>query len=274
MKGPLPITKRKNSMLVTFIDPVTRWPEMFATTNGNANTIMECLLRVISRHGLPRRIFHDQGSNFMSQAMGKLLERIGTTSLPSTPYSPWKQGKVERCQGSLAAILVHYLNANKDNWDEHLPYALWAMRMRVNRMTGKSPAELLYGRKIEGVLEGPLDLPVQDNPDPESIADGLCEAAQLSEGRRKPVNEDSSRKFGVGDLVRVRVPVVGTKNPFGSERWEGRYVIIELYGRNGATVQSGTGKPRIVSLYDLRLIEAAEKFKLKIRMELSGDIPE
>ena len=51
-------------------------------------------------------------------------------------------------------------------------------------------------------------------------------------------------------------------------------MIIELYGRNGATVQSGTGKPRIVSLYDLRLIEAADKSKLKIRMELRGDVPE
>ncbi len=47
--------------------------------------------------------------------------------------------------------------------------------------------------------------------------------------------------------------------------------MTEFYGHIGATVQSGTGKPRMVSLYDLRLIEAAEKSKLKVRMELAGD---
>jgi hypothetical protein len=69
MKGPLTITRKRNTMLITFVDPITRWPEMFATTNGNANTIMQCLLRIISRHGIPRRIIHDQGSNFMSHTM-------------------------------------------------------------------------------------------------------------------------------------------------------------------------------------------------------------
>ena len=274
MKGPLPTTRKRNTMIVSFVDPITRWPEMFATTNGNSDTIMHCLLSVIARHGFPRRIIHDQGSNFMSQAMEKLLDRIGTTGLPSTPYSPWFQGKVERCQGVIASILYHYLNANIDNWDDHLPYALLAMRMRVNRMTGKSPAELLYGRRLEGPLEGPLSLPVQEAPDASSIAECLEEASQLASRRRSLMDESSGRRFSIGDLVRVRVPVVGLKNPFGTERWEGRYIVTELHDRNGATVQSGTGKPRRVSLYDLRLIEPAESSKLKIRMELAGDEPE
>jgi hypothetical protein len=271
MKGPLPTTRKRNTMIVSFVDPITRWPEMFATTNGNSDTIIHCLLMVIARHGFPRRIIHDQGTNFMSHAMGKLLDRIGTTGVPSAPYSPWIQGKVERCQGVIASILYHFLNVNKDNWDEHLPYALLAMRMRINRMTGKSPAELLYGRRLEGALEGPLSLPTQAAPDAESIADCLQEAAQLAEGRRKIVDDSSERRISIGDMVRVRVPIVGLKNPFGTERWEGRYIVTDLHGRNEAIVQSGTGKPRTVSLYDLRLIEAAEKSKLKVRMELAGD---
>jgi hypothetical protein len=137
------------------------------------------------------------------------------------PYSPWIQGKVERCQGVIASILYHYLNTNKDNWDDHLPYALLALRMRVNGNTGKSPAEILYGRRLEGTLEGPLSLPVQDNPDANSISECLEEAVQLAEGRRIPLNETSEKKISVGDLVRLRVPVVGLKNPFGTERWGG-----------------------------------------------------
>ena len=271
MKGPLPTTRKRNTMIVSIVDPITRWPEMFATTNGNSDTIMHCLLLVIARHGFSRRIIHDQGTNFMSHAMEKLLDRIGTTGVPSAPYFPWIPGKVERCQGVIASILYHFLNVNKDNWDEHLPYALLAMRMRVNRMTGKSPAELLYGRRLEGALEGPLSLPTQEAPDAESIADCLLEAAQLAEGRRKLVDESSERTISIGDMVRVRVPIVGLKNPFGTERWEGRYIVTDLQGRNEAIVQIGTGKPRSVSIYDLRLIENAEKSKLKVRMELAGD---
>jgi hypothetical protein len=50
---------------------------------------------------------------------------------------------------------------------------------------------------------------VQDNPDPDSIVE---EAAKLSEGRRNPIVEDLTRRTGVGDLVQVRVPVIGNKN--------------------------------------------------------------
>ncbi len=47
--------------------------------------------------------------------------------------------------------------------------------------------------------------------------------------------------------------------------------MTEIHTHNGAIIQRGTGKPRMVSLFDLRVIEEAENSNLKVRMELAGD---
>jgi hypothetical protein len=46
------------------MDYFSKWPEVFALEDQQADTIVKCLLEVISRHGAMKILLSDQGSNF------------------------------------------------------------------------------------------------------------------------------------------------------------------------------------------------------------------
>ena len=53
-----------------FIDYLTKWPEVFATSDQTSLTIAELLVEhVISRHGVPSELLSDWGTAFLSKLM-------------------------------------------------------------------------------------------------------------------------------------------------------------------------------------------------------------
>ena len=70
-----------------------------------------------------------------------------------TPYHPQNDGLVERFNGTLKSMLKKFVNKNGKDWDECLPYILFAYREVPQETTGFSPFELLFGRKVRGPLD-------------------------------------------------------------------------------------------------------------------------
>ena len=60
--------------VVVFVDYLTKWPEVFATSNQSAYTIAKLLVeKIVSQHGVPSQLLSDRGGAFLS----KLLKEIG-----------------------------------------------------------------------------------------------------------------------------------------------------------------------------------------------------
>ncbi|KAL5019661.1 hypothetical protein ScPMuIL_002553, partial [Solemya velum] len=106
--GPLPLTERKNRYILVCVDYATRYPEAFALSNQNAETVAECLVSLFSRVGVPKEILSDQGSNFMSDLMKELCRLLSIKKLSSTPYHPQTNGLVEKFNGTLKTMLKTY----------------------------------------------------------------------------------------------------------------------------------------------------------------------
>ena len=65
--GPFPVTHSGNRYIVVFSDYLTRYPEAFAVPNIEAVTIADLLVNhIMPRHGAPRTLLSDRGSNFTS----------------------------------------------------------------------------------------------------------------------------------------------------------------------------------------------------------------
>ena len=60
---------------------------------------------------------------------------------------------MERFNGTLKAMMQKFTSKNKKDWDEYLPYLLFAYREAPQESTGFSPFELLYGRHVRGPLD-------------------------------------------------------------------------------------------------------------------------
>ena len=145
--GPFVQTSRGNRYLVVFTDMCTRWCEAFAVPDIEAKTIAKLLVdEIISRHGAPRKLLTDRGSNYKSSLLKEVCALMGTHKIFTTAYHPQCDGLVERFNGSLVQSISMYVDSNQKNWDENLSAVLFGYRSAPSDTTGESPFYLMYGR--------------------------------------------------------------------------------------------------------------------------------
>lgn len=117
--GPLPVSKNGNWYLLTFIDHLTRYCEAIPIPYQSADIIAkEFVLKIITRHGVPKRLLTDQGRNFVSLFFKTVCALLGIKKIQTTPYHPQCNGLLERLHKSIADMISHYVDKDGKNWDE------------------------------------------------------------------------------------------------------------------------------------------------------------
>lgn len=71
----------------------------------------------------------------------------------SSAYHPESQGALERWHQTLKAMLRKYCLEAKVDWDEGIPFVLFAAREAVQESLGFSPSELVFGHTPRGPLK-------------------------------------------------------------------------------------------------------------------------
>ena len=145
--GPFPSSgPQQYRYLLTIKDVFTKWIEAFPIRHPTSKEVIKILTKeIFPRFGKCTVLHSDQGTQFTSkefQEMGKLL-KITLTTTPA--YNP-KSNPVERLHRDLKAALMA-LTADKPNeWAKHIPTILYAFRTSINKSTGYSPFQLMFGR--------------------------------------------------------------------------------------------------------------------------------
>ena len=150
--GPLPKAKSGHQYLLTMIDRSTRFPEVISLRNIQSKVIIKYLKDFISRYGVPKEIQTDRGTNFTSRLFQRKVSEFGIKQVFSTPYHPQSQGVLERFYATLKNALSKYTLSNLGDWEENLPFVLYAIRSSPNETLGFSPYELAYGHNVRGPL--------------------------------------------------------------------------------------------------------------------------
>ena len=149
--GPFMNKSSGYAYVLTCIDQCSRWPEAVPLRNVTAKSIVETLLWIFTRTGIPRIVVADNASYNTSELTREFLRRIGITPRFSTPYHPEGNSLIERYQAVIKAMIHHAVHSGKD-WHHLIPYGLWAYREIPNATTGVSPHKMVYGRPARGVL--------------------------------------------------------------------------------------------------------------------------
>jgi hypothetical protein len=153
--GPLPETEiNHNKYILVVVDYFTRWPFAFPMSNARARTIATIMVeRIFCEHGFPASLLSDRGSQFLSELMLAILHIFRVKKLNTSSYHPQTNGVTERFNQTLTSMLTHYTNQNQTNWDQYLPYVLFAYRTSAHSTTSYSPFYLLYGREAAYPLD-------------------------------------------------------------------------------------------------------------------------
>ncbi|KAK3701802.1 hypothetical protein QZH41_005161 [Actinostola sp. cb2023] len=148
--GAVDRSRSGNKYIFTICDYATQYPEAIPLSSTEAGRIAKHLVVVFSRVGIPEEILTDQGTNFMSVLLQDVYQLLNIKRIRTSPYHPQTDGLVERFNSTLKSMLKKFVASNIKDWDDYLPYMLFAYREVPQESTGFSPFELLYGRRVRG----------------------------------------------------------------------------------------------------------------------------
>uniref|UniRef100_A0A8C1PVR7 Integrase catalytic domain-containing protein n=1 Tax=Cyprinus carpio TaxID=7962 RepID=A0A8C1PVR7_CYPCA len=243
--GPLEKTKTGNRYMLVITDYATRYPEVFPLKSIKARVVASALIQLFSRVGFPKSIVTDQGSNFMSELLKQVYKLFGIKGVRTTPYHPQTDGLTERFNQTLKQMLRKFVVDKSDDWDQWLPYLLFAYREVPQASTGFSPFELLYGREVRGPLVLLKDLwnGGQDCVSPTLIVDYVVQMREKLEAMGTLAQEHmaeaqklqktwydqkaNTRNFEPGTQVLVMLPTDASKL---SAKWQGPFEVLRKLG--------------------------------------------
>eukprot|EP00731_Ephydatia_muelleri_P000397 Em0001g397a len=126
---------------------VVWWPGLDAELE--AKQAIRVLRQVFSCHGLPEVLVSDNGTAFTSTEFQTFVQRNGFRHIRSAPYHPATNGLAERA----VQTVKNALRKTSGDIDTCLSRFLFQYRLTPHSTTGRSPAELLLGRKPRSHLD-------------------------------------------------------------------------------------------------------------------------
>ena len=247
--GNLPTTARRNKYILTIVCSNSKWIEAKPMANCKADTIADKLLEFFSYSSIPKVIRMDNMPSFKSEILTAVRRKLGIEANFSAPYHPQSHGAVERTNRTLEEMLRKFCNENCKQWDKFLPYLLFALREVPNSSTKFSPAELIFGRKMRGLLavmrenwtvgdpvESQLKMPaakyIQQLSDRiETALKTARENVEDAQRRNKEYydRQCSERQLEPGDLALILMP---TDNVKLTATWQGPYRVVRRCENN------------------------------------------
>ena len=149
--GPLPQTQTGKQWIFIVEDCATKWVELFPLAHATAHECATTLIEdVFMRHGIPRRIISDNGTQFVGAVLQQVCFTLNISQNLIPVYFP-QANPVERKNRDLKPRLAILVGDEHDNWSSKLPVIRFSMNTAVCDTTGYTPAFLTYGKELRTV---------------------------------------------------------------------------------------------------------------------------
>jgi transposase InsO family protein len=140
--------KKRRSYLYAFIDDATRLaPAGLFFFKGDLPSLEMAMKRAVQRHGVPRRVYYDNGMVFRSRKMQRICASLGIhRQIFTTPYRPQGHGKIEAFNRFCRSRFVAEVKASSIETIEQLnrAFIVWLdqdYNRRVHGELGMTPHE-------------------------------------------------------------------------------------------------------------------------------------
>lgn len=198
------------------IDAHSKWMEVFIVPSTSAANSIAKLRQIFATHGIPEQIVSDNGTGFASEEFKTFTQQNGIRHTFTSPYHPASNGLAERA----VQIFKAGISKLEGPIDERISTFLFKYRIIPQTTTGRSPAELLVGRR----LRSHLDL---------LHPDSSHKVVAAQDKQRQMTSPVRCREFNVDDKIYAR-------NYHGSKKWM-EAKVIRSTGPVSYVVETTTG---------------------------------
>ncbi|XP_046605045.1 uncharacterized protein K02A2.6-like [Neodiprion virginianus] len=139
----------EGQLFLVMVDAYTKWVEVRRVPSRHSRLVIKELRQVFATFGVPDTIVSDNDAAFSSLEIQEFYKRNGMKSLFIAPYNPQANGQAERTVQSAR----NSLRKLKDgDWETRLSIFLLKQHSTPVTTTGKTPAELMFGRNLQTLL--------------------------------------------------------------------------------------------------------------------------
>ncbi|KAB5587886.1 Retrotransposable element Tf2 [Ceratobasidium theobromae] len=150
-------------------------------------------------HGTPKVTISDRGTTFTSKFLREIYRILHIEPRFSTAYHLQTDGQSERVNQWLEGYLRSYCNYRQSDWAEWLPMAEFVYNNSVNRMTGKTPFEIVFGKTMEWDVADKRTMNIRAEEWGKMISEAQAEAKAALKFNHQ--EEEVSREFVPGEKV-------------------------------------------------------------------------
>ena len=244
--GFAPAKQTKHTSIVVITDKFTRQIHLRSCPlNPSASeTVQYFLEMVVARHGLPRLLISDRGSQFESVLWIGVLQALGTRAALASTHHPQTNGATERANRTLIQMIRKFVRKNHSSWASYLPLFEFAYNSAVHAVTGTAPFVAELARMP--LMPVSMLMPEKANPfSPRPVREHVSELMkQLQQIRQTilakdekvvdsrnliPVGSDDSWSLLPGDEVLVHAPYLPIKAEYRKHlmAWKGPFVVAK-----------------------------------------------
>lgn len=273
--GPFNESKRKNKYVLLIIDAFTKFIVLKAVKNTKSSSSIAVFRDYFALFGVPHRLITDRGTSFTSSNFKAFMSEKGVRHVLNAVATPRANGQIERYNRTVldsSTTMIH--GKDEKNWDEHLSHVQWGLNNTLNKSTGKTPAELLFGLRLTGESESSLTLSVgEEEKNHIDLAatrteahNKICENQEIQK-KRFNKTRTTPRQFDVGQLVRVEREVAEKgKSKKLVPKCLGPYRITKVFPNDRYEVEDTPitrkkGKPLYKGVYSVDKIHPWLSFK-------------
>ncbi len=114
----------------------------------SADMVFQLIMKVIlARHGVPRRILTDRGSNFNFELAREIYQMLNIAKSTTSTHHLQCNSNTEQFNGTLGSMLAKLIEDHPLDWNKLLPYCVFAYNISVHKSTKLSPYYIRYGRE-------------------------------------------------------------------------------------------------------------------------------
>ena len=122
-----PLFDKRSPVYLSDNDYFSKWAEAIPLVEVKTSNVVNFIKHhVIHRFGVPRRIIHDNGPQFIRQVFYRFCDKYRIQNVASTAYNPAANGLAEAFNKTIIKLLKKFVSSNKRDWDEKLGECLWA----------------------------------------------------------------------------------------------------------------------------------------------------
>ena len=176
-------------MFLVIVDAHSKWMEVYPTTSSSSQVTIEKLRMCFASLGLPEQLVSDNGPSFVSVDFQQFMKNNGIRHIRTSPHHPSSNGQAERAVQTFKSSMKRFTEGTVLT---KVTRFLLHYRTTPHSVTGQSPAELMFNRK----LRTRLDL----------LKPNLGSYVRSQQENQKSVHDQHSkqREFAVGVQIFMR----------------------------------------------------------------------